>query len=93
MSTVRRETPFRSLGGHVHLLIHLQIYQPTVEGRRSRDTNGVRNTFGIVFALVELTNCPDSFENALLSREPHPIITAILSRFVLNLKPQTRNLR
>nr|BDS00034.1 uncharacterized protein UP11 [Mycoleptodonoides aitchisonii] len=32
------------------------------------------------------------FEEALLSREPNPIMTQILARFVLNLRPQTRNL-
>jgi len=35
----------------------------------------------------------NSFENALLLREPNTIITEILSRFILNLRPQTRNLR
>lgn len=34
-----------------------------------------------------------SFEEALLSPEPNPIMTQILSRFVLNLRPGTRNLR
>ncbi|KAF9454103.1 hypothetical protein P691DRAFT_810816 [Macrolepiota fuliginosa MF-IS2] len=32
------------------------------------------------------------FENALMSREPNDILTKILGRFILNLKPQTRNL-
>ncbi|KAI0324461.1 hypothetical protein GY45DRAFT_1331516 [Cubamyces sp. BRFM 1775] len=32
------------------------------------------------------------FEEALLSPEPNPIMTQILSRFVLNLRPGTRNL-
>ena len=35
----------------------------------------------------------NSFENALLSREPNPILTQLLCHFILNLKPQTRNLR
>lgn len=30
-------------------------------------------------------------EEALLSHEPHPILTQILTRFVLNLRPQARN--
>lgn len=34
-----------------------------------------------------------SFEDALLSPEPNLIMTQILSRFVLNLRPGTRNLR
>ncbi|KIY51292.1 hypothetical protein FISHEDRAFT_30923, partial [Fistulina hepatica ATCC 64428] len=33
-----------------------------------------------------------SFVNALLSKEPEPILTAVLTRFVLNLRPQARNL-
>ncbi|KAJ3567991.1 hypothetical protein NP233_g6002 [Leucocoprinus birnbaumii] len=35
---------------------------------------------------------PMDFEDALMSREPNDILTKILSRFILNLKPQTRNL-
>ena len=34
-----------------------------------------------------------SFEEALLNDSVDPVMTQILSRFVLNLKPQTRNLR
>lgn len=34
-----------------------------------------------------------SFEEALLSTDPNPIFTQILARFVLNLRPLTRNLR
>lgn len=32
------------------------------------------------------------FENALLSREPDPVLSRILQQFILNLRPQTRNL-
>ncbi|KAF8641162.1 hypothetical protein AX17_000797 [Amanita inopinata Kibby_2008] len=35
---------------------------------------------------------PMDFENALMSREPNAILTQILCHFILNLKPQTRNL-
>ncbi|OSD03250.1 hypothetical protein PYCCODRAFT_1434665 [Trametes coccinea BRFM310] len=41
---------------------------------------------------VEGFNTPMDFEEALLSPEPNPIMTQILSRFVLNLRPGTRNL-
>lgn len=34
-----------------------------------------------------------SFEEALLSTDPNPILTQVLARFVLNLRPLTRNLR
>lgn len=34
-----------------------------------------------------------SFEEALLSREPNEILSQLLAQFILNLKPQTRNLR
>ncbi|KAF5352367.1 hypothetical protein D9756_005980 [Leucocoprinus leucothites] len=35
---------------------------------------------------------PMDLEDALMSREPNDILTKILARFILNLKPQTRNL-
>ncbi|KAI0639587.1 hypothetical protein C8Q77DRAFT_1081943 [Trametes polyzona] len=41
---------------------------------------------------VEGLNSPMDFEEALLSPEPNPIMTQILARFVLNLRPGTRNL-
>ncbi|KAF9814526.1 hypothetical protein IEO21_05077 [Rhodonia placenta] len=41
---------------------------------------------------VEGLDTPMDFEEALLSEEPHPIVTQILARFILNLRPQTRNL-
>ncbi|GBE77729.1 hypothetical protein SCP_0106110 [Sparassis crispa] len=40
---------------------------------------------------VEGLDSPMDFEEALLSNEPNPVMTQILSRFVLNLRPQTRN--
>ncbi|KAI1789828.1 hypothetical protein LXA43DRAFT_1019768 [Ganoderma leucocontextum] len=43
-------------------------------------------------AKVEGFHAPMDFEDALLSPEPNPIMTQILSRFVLNLRPGTRNL-
>ncbi|OBZ79454.1 hypothetical protein A0H81_01205 [Grifola frondosa] len=41
---------------------------------------------------LEGLDSPMDFEEALLSREANPVMTQILSRFVLNLRPQTRNL-
>ncbi|TFY80030.1 hypothetical protein EWM64_g3985 [Hericium alpestre] len=41
---------------------------------------------------VEGLESPMDFEEALLAHEPHPIMTQILTRFVLNLRPQTRNI-
>ncbi|KAI0673314.1 hypothetical protein C8Q78DRAFT_1016564 [Trametes maxima] len=41
---------------------------------------------------VEGLNSPMDFEEALLLPEPNPIMIQILSRFVLNLRPGTRNL-
>ncbi|KAH9944232.1 uncharacterized protein BXZ73DRAFT_87172 [Epithele typhae] len=41
---------------------------------------------------VEGFHSPMDFEDALLSPEPNLIMTQILSRFVLNLRPGTRNL-
>ncbi|KAI0257187.1 hypothetical protein BJV78DRAFT_1160801 [Lactifluus subvellereus] len=40
---------------------------------------------------VDGLNSPMDFEEALLSHEPHTVMTQILTRFVLNLKPGTRN--
>ena len=51
--------------------------------------------FGFV-SFATLTPFPAfffSFEEALLSTDPNPILTQILARFVLNLRPLTRNLR
>ncbi|KIL71682.1 hypothetical protein M378DRAFT_237449 [Amanita muscaria Koide BX008] len=41
---------------------------------------------------TEGLDTPMDFENALMSREPNPILTQLLCNFILNLKPQTRNL-
>ncbi|KAG7099593.1 hypothetical protein E1B28_001423 [Marasmius oreades] len=41
---------------------------------------------------VEGLETPMDLENALLSKEPTPIINAVLIRFILNLRPHTRNL-
>ncbi|EMD41910.1 hypothetical protein CERSUDRAFT_110467 [Gelatoporia subvermispora B] len=41
---------------------------------------------------VDGLDSPMDLEEALLSSEPNPVMTAILSRFVLNLRPLTRNL-
>ncbi|KAJ3721709.1 hypothetical protein C8R42DRAFT_607398 [Lentinula raphanica] len=41
---------------------------------------------------VEGLETPMDFENALLLREPNVIVTEILTRFILNLRPQSRNL-
>lgn len=34
-----------------------------------------------------------SLEDALQSKEPNNIVTQVLGQFIVNLKPQTRNLR
>ena len=44
-------------------------------------------------ALTHLPVLFPSFEEALLSTDPNPILTQVLARFVLNLRPLTRNLR
>ncbi|KAK7064079.1 peptidase family M3-domain-containing protein [Favolaschia claudopus] len=43
-------------------------------------------------AKVEGLETPMDFEAALLSQEPNTILTQLLARFILNLRPQTRNL-
>lgn len=44
-------------------------------------------------ALTPLLASFPSFEEALLSTDPNPILTQVFARFVLNLRPLTRNLR
>ncbi|KAF8216032.1 hypothetical protein K438DRAFT_1704971 [Mycena galopus ATCC 62051] len=41
---------------------------------------------------IEGLETPMDFEEALLSQEPNTILTQLLARFILNLRPQTRNL-
>ncbi|KAF5323365.1 hypothetical protein D9611_005668 [Ephemerocybe angulata] len=41
---------------------------------------------------VEGLESPMDFEEAVMSKEPNDILTHVLSHFILNLKPQTRNL-
>ncbi|KAJ7070860.1 hypothetical protein C8F01DRAFT_1108110 [Mycena amicta] len=41
---------------------------------------------------VEGLETPMDFEEALLSQEPNPILTQVLAGFIVNLRPQTRNL-
>ncbi|KAJ6621174.1 hypothetical protein B0H10DRAFT_2163282 [Mycena sp. CBHHK59/15] len=43
-------------------------------------------------AKIEGLETPMDFEEALLSQEPNTILTQMLARFILNLRPQTRNL-
>ena len=47
-------------------------------------------TFSI---FTESSRTRHSFEGALLSNEPHTVMTQILTRFVLNLRPTTRNIK
>ncbi|KAI0308159.1 hypothetical protein B0F90DRAFT_1680625 [Multifurca ochricompacta] len=47
--------------------------------------------FTLLRGKVEGLNSPMDFEEALLSHEPHAVMTQILTRFVLNLRPGTRN--
>ncbi|KAF9056122.1 hypothetical protein BJ165DRAFT_1431032 [Panaeolus papilionaceus] len=41
---------------------------------------------------VEGLESPMDFEEALMSHEPNDILTRVLGQFIVNLKPQTRNL-
>ncbi|KAF7339316.1 hypothetical protein MSAN_02145200 [Mycena sanguinolenta] len=50
------------------------------------------NKFTNLKTKIEGLETPMDFEEALLSQEPNTILTQLLSRFILNLKPQTRNL-
>ncbi|KAG1783504.1 hypothetical protein EV702DRAFT_1190527 [Suillus placidus] len=48
--------------------------------------------FTILRSKVEGLETPMDFENALLTHGPDPILQKILQQFILNLRPQTRNL-
>ncbi|KAJ6520003.1 hypothetical protein C8R45DRAFT_953541 [Mycena sanguinolenta] len=50
------------------------------------------NKFTNLKTKIEGLETPMDFEEALLSQEPNTILTQLLARFILNLKPQTRNL-
>lgn len=90
MPAVERDASARPLGITLRLLLHLQVHQLAWQSRWPQYAHGVRvsarhERFGLMWWNVR------SFEDALLTREPNPIISAILSRFILNLKPGTRN--
>lgn len=95
MPTIKCQTSIGPLGGHVHIFVYLQVHPTPRKDRRAGNTHGVRRAAFCINPLVDHNMVPNgySFENALLSREPTPILTKILARFVLNLRPQTRNLR
>lgn len=82
------------MGVPLCVCIHLQIHSIARKSRRIRNTNGVSTLHLLCVLLpIDCTIIDASFEAALLLPEPNTIMTQILSRFVLNLRPQTRNLR
>ena len=64
-----------------------------VEGFNSPMECVLRCSSGPDRCILIITRRFTSFEDALLSPEPNLIMTQILARFVLNLRPGTRNLR
>lgn len=92
------------MGKLVCIRIHSQIHQLERKNTRVWNTYGVSGIELVVEvgcwleglclllgAWLAIGWC--SLEEALMSREPNDILTKILIRFILNLKPQTRNLK
>ena len=86
----------RQTAGRPRSFIRSCVNSPNSE-TKSRDWNHQWSEF-FVSELVnlsvdrELGLTDNSLENALLSRDQDPVIAEILKQFVLNLRPQTRNL-
>lgn len=53
----------------------------------------IRLLLWLGYNLISLGFCCSSLEDALLSKEPNSILSQLLVQFIVNLKPQTRNLR
>lgn len=74
----------------------MQVHELEAQGR------GVGVTYRVRLSLLTHVYCSNdcsapfptySFEEAVMSNGPNDILTHVLAHFILNLKPQTRNLR
>jgi len=81
------------MGNFVCLLVHLQIHESSTQSRRVGIPYGVRYMFIAHGIFMNARLFPCSLEEALMLKEPNNILTQILVQFIVNLKPQTRNLR
>ena len=98
LTYVRRPTQFtlRTAGSHC-LFTRSSVNSPTFDKRlkdwKHRWSEPICLLFWLGFDLKRLGFCFSSLENAVLSKEPNSILSQILVQFIVNLKPQTRNLR
>ena len=79
------------MGVILRVELHLQVHATAREGGWTGIGHGVCPQ--TIFVSYDLNDVRCSFEDALLSSDPHPVMTQILARFVLNLRPHTRNVR
>ncbi len=73
----------------------MQIYQLAGQGGRSRESHGVRPlNFGTCYPAHRTAARfgASSLEECLMTKEANPVLMQILKAFILNLRPQTRNL-
>ena len=85
--TVQCKASLRPLGIFVRVFLHLQVHELEGESRGIGDAHGVRIVLLVLYALTDMLELLYSFENALLDKEPNTILTGILTRFILNLRP------
>ena len=98
LTYVRRPTQFtlRTAGSHC-LFTRSSVNSPTFDKRlkdwKHQWSEPICPLIWLGFDLERLGFCFSSLENALLSKEPNSILSQLLVQFIVNLKPQTRNLR
>jgi hypothetical protein len=98
LTYVRRPTQFTlRTDGSRCLFTRSSVNSPTFDKRlkdwKHQWSEPICPLFWLGFDLKRLGFCFSSLENALLSKEPNSILSQLLVQFIINLKPQTRNLR
>ena len=90
------QSTLRTAGSHC-LFTRSSVNSPTFDKRlkdwKHQWSEPIYQLFWLVFDLNRLGFRVSSFENALLLKEPNSILSQLLVQFIVNLKPQTRNLR
>ena len=73
--------------------VNSPIFDKRLKDWKHQWSEPIYSCFWLGFDLKQLGFRVSSFENALLSNEPNSILSQLLVQFIVNLKPQTRNLR
>jgi hypothetical protein len=93
MPSVESDPSLGQMGDAVRVLVHSQVHAPTREGRLEYG-HGVRLMFhSKSFHHNAYIRTLSSFEDALLHQYANPVMTDILTRFILNLRSGTRNIK